>query len=46
MQSTCSNSSSVFLSVIDVEVAKTATSSLAFRDTCLHSSLLVCRYNI
>ncbi len=37
MQGTCSNSSSVFLSVVDVEVVETATSFLACLDTWWHS---------
>ncbi len=46
MQGTHSNSSSVFLSVINVEVAKTATSFLPFWDICLHSDLSTYRCNI
>ena len=44
MQDTCSNTFSV-LSIIDVEVAKTATSFLASQGTCWHNVLSACRYN-
>ena len=46
MQDTRSNFFSVFLSIIDVEVAKTATSFLTSLGTCLHSDPFICRYNI
>ncbi len=46
MQDTRSNSSSVFLSVINVEVAKIATSFMTFLSTYLHSNLFACKYSI
>ena len=45
MQDICFNSSFVFLLVIDVEVAKTATSFLTSLDTCLHSNPFAYRYS-
>ncbi len=44
MQGIYSNSS--FFSVIDVEVAETVTSFLAYQGTCLQSDLSDNRYNI
>ena len=46
MQDTCSNSSFVFLLIIDVEVAKTTTSFLTFWGTYWYNDLFVCRCNI
>ena len=44
MQSTHSHFSAVFL-VINMEVAKIATSFLTFQSTCLHSDSFVYRYS-
>ena len=45
MQGTRSNFSSVFL-VIDMQVAKTATSFLTFQGICLHGNFFAYKYNI
>ena len=44
MQDTYSNTSFVF-SVIDVEIAKTATGFLAFQSTYWYNILFACKYN-